>query len=158
MVAADTRGYKVIGTRPIRPDGTDKVTGRAEYGADFRVAGMLFGSVLRSPHAHARIVKIVTAKAEQPPGVLAVMTGDYFTNSKAARDAAEAGSGILSQQGSVEAVKGWVAPFAFVGLATFIAGFGFAFANILRNIRLRGLVSLTPHWHTTTGITLSPPS
>ncbi len=70
--------------------------------------------------------------------VLAVMTGDYFTNSKAARDAAEAGSGILSQQGSVEAVKGWVAPFAFVGLATFIVGFGFAFANILRNIKIRG--------------------
>ena len=70
--------------------------------------------------------------------VLAVMTGDYFTNSKAARDAAEAGSGILSQQGSLEAVKGWVAPLAFVGLATFIAGFGFAFANILRNIKIRG--------------------
>ena len=70
--------------------------------------------------------------------VLAVMTGDYFTNSKGVRDAAEAGSGILSQQGSVEAVKGWVAPFAFVGLATFIVGFGFAFANILRNIKIRG--------------------
>ena len=70
--------------------------------------------------------------------VLAVMTGDYFTNSKAARDAAGAGSGILSQQGSVEAVKSWVAPFAFVGLATFIVGFGFAFANILRNIKIRG--------------------
>ena len=70
--------------------------------------------------------------------VLAVMTGDYFTNAKAARDAAEAGSGLLSQQGSIEAVKDWVLPFAFVGLATFIAGFGFAFANILQNVRLRG--------------------
>jgi hypothetical protein len=70
--------------------------------------------------------------------VLAVMTGDYFTNSKAVRDAAEAGSGVLSQQGSIEAVKDWVLPFAFVGLATFLLGFGFAFANILRNVRLRG--------------------
>ena len=70
--------------------------------------------------------------------VLAVMTGDYFTNIKAARDAAEAGTGLLSQQGSIEAVKDWVLPFAFVGLATFIAGFGFAFANILTNVRLRG--------------------
>lgn len=70
--------------------------------------------------------------------VLAVMAGDYFTNAKAVRDAAEAGSGVLSQQGSIAAVEAWVLPFAFVGLATFIAGFGFAFANILRSVRLRG--------------------
>ena len=69
---------------------------------------------------------------------LAVMTGDFFSNSKAVRDAAEAGSGILSQQGSIEAVKDWVVPFAFLGFATFIAGFGFAFVNILQNVRLRG--------------------
>ena len=68
--------------------------------------------------------------------VLAVMTGDYFTHSKAVRDAAE--GGVLSQQGSIEAVKHWVLPFAFVGLATFLLGFGFAFANILKNVRLRG--------------------
>jgi hypothetical protein len=70
--------------------------------------------------------------------VLAVMTGDYFTNAKVARDAAEAGTGLLSQQGSIEAVKDWVLPFAFVGISTFIVGFGFAFANILQNVRLRG--------------------
>ncbi len=70
--------------------------------------------------------------------VLAVMAGDYFTNAKAVRDAAEAGTGLLSQQGSIAAVEAWVLPLAFVGLATFIAGFGFAFANILRNVRLRG--------------------
>ncbi len=70
--------------------------------------------------------------------VLAVMTGDYFTNSKAVRDAAGGASGILSQQGSIEAVKDWVLPLAFVGLATFLLGFGFAFGNILRNVRLRG--------------------
>ena len=70
--------------------------------------------------------------------VLAVMAGDYFANSKGVRDAAEAGSGILSQQGSIEAVRAWLPPFAFMGIATFILGFGFAFANILRNIRLRG--------------------
>ncbi|MDP6402219.1 MAG: hypothetical protein QF467_01575, partial [SAR202 cluster bacterium] len=49
--------------------------------------------------------------------VLAVMAGDYFTNSKAVRDADE--TGILSQLGSIEAVKDWVLPFAFLGLATF---------------------------------------
>ncbi len=67
--------------------------------------------------------------------VLAVMAGDFFTNAKAVRDADQAG--ILSQQGSIAAVKAWVLPFAFIGMATFIAGFGFAFANILNNIRLR---------------------
>ena len=69
---------------------------------------------------------------------LAVMAGDYFTNSKEVRDAAAGASGILSQQGSIEAVKDWVLPFAFLGLGTFILGFGFAFANILANVRLRG--------------------
>ena len=54
---------KVVGTRPLRPDGVDKVTGRAMYSADTRVAGMLWGKILRSPHAHARIVKIDTSKA-----------------------------------------------------------------------------------------------
>ena len=67
---------------------------------------------------------------------LAVMTGDLFTNSKAVRDVAS--EGLLSQVGSIEAVKLWVLPFAFVGVATFLLGFGLAFANILRNIRLRG--------------------
>ncbi len=70
--------------------------------------------------------------------VAAVMSGDYYANSKAVRDAAEAGNGVLSQLGSIAAVTDWALPFAFVGVATFIAGFGFAFVNILRNVRLRG--------------------
>jgi CO/xanthine dehydrogenase Mo-binding subunit len=66
--------YKVIGTRPIRHDGVDKVTGRAKYGADIQLTGMLYGKILRSPHAHARIRSIDTSKAEQAPGVHAVIT------------------------------------------------------------------------------------
>ena len=66
--------YKVIGTRPIRHDGTDKVTGRAIYGGDVRLPNMLFGAVLRSPHAHARIKSINTSKAESLAGVKAVVT------------------------------------------------------------------------------------
>src|SRR6266542_6695943 len=66
--------YKVIGTRPVRHDGTDKVTGRAQYGADIRLPGMLYGAMLRSPHAHARILSIDTTKAEAYPGVRAVVT------------------------------------------------------------------------------------
>ena len=66
--------YKVIGTRPIRHDGVDKVIGRAQYGADIRMPGMLHGKVLRSPHPHARIISIDTSKAEAHPEVRAVAT------------------------------------------------------------------------------------
>ncbi|HAA71389.1 MAG TPA: oxidoreductase [Planctomycetaceae bacterium] len=66
--------YKVIGTRPIRHDGMDKVTGKAKYGADVKFSKMLYGRVLRSPHAHARIVSIDTSEAEAHPGVFAVIT------------------------------------------------------------------------------------
>jgi xanthine dehydrogenase molybdenum-binding subunit len=66
--------FQVIGTSPIRPDGADKVTGRALYGVDVRLPGMLYGAVLRSPHAHARILSIDTSLAEALPGVKAVVT------------------------------------------------------------------------------------
>ncbi len=66
--------YRVVGQRPIRPDGVDKVTGRAQYGADINLVGLLQGKVLRSPHAHARIVSIDTSRAEALPGVKAVVT------------------------------------------------------------------------------------
>jgi len=69
-----TQEYSVIGTRPIRHDGADKVTGRAMYGADIQLAGLLQGFVLRSPHAHARIRRIDTSRAEAYPGVKAVVT------------------------------------------------------------------------------------
>ena len=66
--------YSVIGKNPHRHDATDKVTGRAQYGADIRLPGMLYGAMLRSPHAHARILSIDTSKAEAYPGVKAVVT------------------------------------------------------------------------------------
>ena len=69
---------KVVGTRPIRPDGVDKVTGRAIFAADTRASGMLWGKIKRSPHAHARIVSIDTSKAEALPGVRAVVTAADF--------------------------------------------------------------------------------
>ncbi len=67
--------YKILGSRPPRPDGVDKVTGRAVYGNDTLLPGMLYGHIVRSPHAHARIVAIDTSKAEALPGVRAVVTG-----------------------------------------------------------------------------------
>jgi CO/xanthine dehydrogenase Mo-binding subunit len=66
--------FKVVGTRPLRPDGVDKVTGRARYGADATAPGQLIGRILRSPHAHARIKKIDTSKAEKLHGVKAIIT------------------------------------------------------------------------------------
>ena len=66
--------YKVVGTRPVRHDGADKVTGKARFGADVSLPGMLYGAVLRSPHAHARILSIDTQRAEAHPAVRAVMT------------------------------------------------------------------------------------
>jgi CO/xanthine dehydrogenase Mo-binding subunit len=71
-------GYKWVGTRPVRHDGVDKVTGRARFAADLNLPAMLHGHVLRSPHAHARIVSIDTAAAEAMPGVKAVITGADF--------------------------------------------------------------------------------
>src|ERR1700755_2698482 len=65
---------KWIGQRTIRPDGMDKVTGRAQFAADTSMPGMIWGKVLRSPHPHARIRSINTAKAEAWPGVKAVVT------------------------------------------------------------------------------------
>jgi len=70
--------YSVIGKNPFRHDGTDKVTGRARYGADIHLPGMLYGFVLRSPHAHARILSIDTTKARALPGVRAVVTANDF--------------------------------------------------------------------------------
>ena len=72
--------FKYIGTRPVRPDGVEKVTGRARYGADITLPGMLHGRVLRSPHAHAWLRSIDTSKARALPGVKAVVTRDDFAD------------------------------------------------------------------------------
>ena len=76
------KNLKQIGTRPVRPDGVPKVTGRAQYGADWNLPGMLWGKVLRSPHAHARIRKIDISKAAKLPGVKAIITSADFPEQK----------------------------------------------------------------------------
>ena len=70
--------FKLVGSRVLRPDGLDKVTGRARYGADFAMPGMLYGAVVRSPHAHARIVRIDASKALALDGVKSVVTRADF--------------------------------------------------------------------------------
>ena len=69
-----TQDYQVVGTRPVRHDGPDKVMGRARYAADIHLPGMLHAKMLRSPHAHARIKNIDASKALALPGVEAVVT------------------------------------------------------------------------------------
>src|SRR3954471_9977749 len=70
--------YSVIGQRPIRHDGADKVTGKAIYTADLTLPNMAHGKIVRSPHAHARIKRIDAGEALKMPGVLAVVTHDDF--------------------------------------------------------------------------------
>jgi CO/xanthine dehydrogenase Mo-binding subunit len=82
-VSTDAKTFTQVGTRPIRHDGADKVTGRANYGADIQLPGMLYGAVARSPHAHARIVSIDTAEALAIPGVKAVITGEDLPETSA---------------------------------------------------------------------------
>lgn len=72
------REFKVVGTRPQRPDGVDKVTGRALFGADLFAPGMLHGAILRSPHAHARVISIDVSEALALKGVKAAVTSDDF--------------------------------------------------------------------------------
>ena len=91
---SEKKEYKVLGTRPIRHDGVDKVTGRALYGADFQTTGLLHGKVLRSPHAHARIKSIDTSRAEAHPGVKAVVTAENLPT--AADKIADLGEGAVN--------------------------------------------------------------
>ena len=72
--------FKWVGTRAVRPDGVDKVTGRAKFGADLHLPNMLVGKVLRSPHAHARILSIDISAAEKLPGVKAIVTREDFSD------------------------------------------------------------------------------
>src|SRR5579875_3367555 len=76
MAEEATQEFRVIGTRPVRHDGVDKVTGRAKYGADYAFPDMLHGKILRSPHAHAIIKSINVDRALRLPGVKAVLTGE----------------------------------------------------------------------------------
>ena len=71
--------FKFVGTRPNRPDGMDKVTGRAKFGADMYAPGMLHGAILRSPHAHAKINKLDVSRAEKLKGVKAIVTRADFS-------------------------------------------------------------------------------
>src|SRR3954451_21992513 len=82
-MSTKAKTYTAVGTRPIRHDGLDKVTGRANYGADITLPGLLHGAVLRSPHAHARILSIDTREAEAVPGVKAVITGNDIAETAA---------------------------------------------------------------------------
>jgi CO/xanthine dehydrogenase Mo-binding subunit len=82
VITYPEKELKHVGTSPVRPDGVPKVTGLANYGADYVLPGMLWGKILRSPHAHARIRKIDTSKAEALKGVKAVMTSKDLPDQK----------------------------------------------------------------------------
>ena len=77
-IVLSNQEFDVVGSRPIRHDGVDKVTGKARYSADFYLPDMLHGKILRSPHAHARIKSIDASRALATPGVKAVVTSADF--------------------------------------------------------------------------------
>jgi CO/xanthine dehydrogenase Mo-binding subunit len=74
MTMKTTREVKGVGLAIPRPDSPEKVTGQVQYVADLKPRGLLHAKLLRSPHAHARILRIDTSRARQLPGVRAVLT------------------------------------------------------------------------------------
>jgi len=109
MTTPDKKPFNVIGERLPRYDGADKVTGKAVFGPDVTLPGMLYGFVLRSPHAHARILSIDTSRAETLPGVYAVVTAADLppaedTDQRYARDNTLAGDKVLYAGQAVAAV------------------------------------------------------
>ncbi|MEQ8689745.1 MAG: molybdopterin-dependent oxidoreductase, partial [Pseudomonadales bacterium] len=92
---AEAVDYKQIGTRPIRPDGVDKVTGRARFGADLVLPNMIHGKVLRSPHAHAKIISIDLSPALAMDGVMAAISGADFPGGGIEGEASGEGGGSL---------------------------------------------------------------
>ncbi|MDA1077382.1 MAG: xanthine dehydrogenase family protein molybdopterin-binding subunit [Proteobacteria bacterium] len=91
---AEAVSYKSIGTRPIRPDGVDKVTGRAQFGADQNLPNMLYGRVLRSPHAHAVIKSVDVSAALALEGVYAAISGADFPGPKGGALGGEGGGDV----------------------------------------------------------------
>jgi CO/xanthine dehydrogenase Mo-binding subunit len=91
---AEAVNYKSIGTRPVRPDGVDKVTGRAQFGADQNLPNMVYGRILRSPHAHARIKSVDVSAALAMDGVYAAISGADFPGSGSGEVGGEGGGDI----------------------------------------------------------------
>ena len=100
------RQFQHIGQRTIRPDGFDKVTGRANYGADFSLPGMVWGKILRSPYAHAKITKLDVSKAKEAhPGVgsgnapgFALVNAEAFAAGETAMDVLDLARNVLADQ------------------------------------------------------------
>lgn len=114
--------YKVIGNSPARPDGVEKVTGAARYGADVDLPGLLHGKVLRSPHAHARIKRLDVSRARALPGVMGVVTAaDFPRVASGAKEMGETSVDVLYLQDMLlakETVKWQGHPVAAVAATT----------------------------------------
>lgn len=98
--------YSSVGTRPVRHDGYDKVTGKALYGADVELPGLIHGKVLRSPHAHARIISIDISEAVKVPEVQAIITNQNFPAHKAEAVSETPGPAINLKQQTANILAG----------------------------------------------------
>jgi CO/xanthine dehydrogenase Mo-binding subunit/aerobic-type carbon monoxide dehydrogenase small subunit (CoxS/CutS family) len=92
----------VVGRSLPRTDSAEKVTGKAPYAYDMRLPGMVYGEILRSPYAHARVAAIDTFEAERIPGVIAVYTQEDLPQTKFGafvQDETALADGIVRYQG-----------------------------------------------------------
>ena len=119
MATLTENTYSQIGKRPVRHDGVDKVIGKAQYGADLNLPGMLYAKVLRSPYAHAKIKSLDISKAEKHPGIKAIVTSadlaplpdknasvgeDVYANMKYVRDRILASDKVLFKGHPIAAI------------------------------------------------------
>src|SRR5437763_12162449 len=88
----------LVGTSLPRPDGPDKVTGRARYTADQTLPGMLYARLVTSPYAHALILNIDTSAALSVPGVVAVFTSEMLGMADAADVSSRSQSPLAEQE------------------------------------------------------------
>ena len=96
--------YKIVGTNPERHDATDKVTGKAQYGADISLPGMLYGKIIRSPYAHAKIRSIDISEAQNSPDVKSVVTASDFPQQSPVAQIPEMGKSITQNVMAVDRV------------------------------------------------------
>ena len=92
------RKLKIVGKSPVKPDGPDKVTGRAKFGADMFLPGMLVGKILRSPHAHAVLKSIDISAAEKLPGVKAIVTREDFPDKKVGTPSGDMTRNVIARE------------------------------------------------------------
>jgi xanthine dehydrogenase molybdenum-binding subunit len=93
-----TTDFAIVGASPVKLDGLEKVTGAAKYAADITLPGLLYGKIKRSPHPHARLVRVDPGRALALAGVKAVLTSDNVPRVKHKGAPAPRAGGLVADQ------------------------------------------------------------